>query len=274
MRQKDTQAKSKLKEVELMRTSDDTAIESSSDKSSRLITSPIHYSQTRVVRVNDEVLANNRVVAHNKEDPRSIPFQMLRAKALAALRTNNWNSLAITAPTQGSGKTMIAVNLAMSIAQESNQTVLLVDLDLRKPSMHEYFGIQPKFGISDFVNHDTPIMKMLVNPGVERLILLPGRQRIVNSSEAISTPAFKAMVEELKERYESRIIIFDLPPVLVSDDVFVFLQYIDCSLLVVESGQNTKKEIQDSMSLLSAKPSLGTILNKETDIKDRYDYFY
>lgn len=233
---------------------------------------PFKYSQTKVFRTRKNVFAANRVVAQNKEDPRGVAFQMLRSKVLSAMRLNNWNSLAISAPSPNSGKSLITVNLAMSIAQETNQTVLVVDMDLRRPSIHKYFGIKPVYGLSDFVKHGIPIEKILVNPGVERLVILPGRERLVDSAEVLSTQIVTNMVDELKQRYESRIIIFDLPPLLVSDDVMVFLPSVDCSLLVVESGGSTRKEIEDSIELLGSKPFLGTVLNKETDIKQNYIY--
>lgn len=232
----------------------------------------IQYSQTKVIPTSEKVFLDNRVVAQNREDPRSLPFQMLRSKVLTEMRRNNWNSLAISTPTPGSGKTLISVNLAISIAQEVNQTVLLVDMDLRKPSLHKYFGIQPEHGLLDYVNHGVPVEDILINPGIERLVILPGRERMLNSSETLSAPAIKNLVKDLKDRYESRIVIFDLPPLLVSDDAMVFLPSVDCSLMVVESGGNTRKEIEDSIKIFDSKPLLGTVLNKESKVKNNDIY--
>ena len=229
--------------------------------------SNIEYTQTKVVPVSNETLTNNRVVAQNKEDPRSIPFAMLRAKVLKELRDNNWNSFAVSAPTAGAGKSLVAVNLAMSIAMEANQTVLLVDMDLRQPSVHKYFSIEPEFGVQDYLEHDISLADVMINPGVERLSIIAGRKRVINSSEALAMPRAEALADELKERYDSRIIIYDLPPYLVSDDAMVFLPRVDCSLLVVESGVNTKEEIEESLKIANLKPVLGTVLNKEAKQK-------
>jgi capsular exopolysaccharide synthesis family protein len=232
----------------------------------------IEYTSTKVVDVSNDTLIANRVIAQNKEDPRSTPFHMLRAKVLRELRENNWNSLAISAPTPAAGKSLVAVNLAMSIAMEVNQTVLIVDMDLRQPSVHKYFSIEPEYGVQDYIENDIAIERMMINPSVDRLSIIPGRKRLLNSSEKLASPKVKALVEELKGRYESRIIIYDLPPLLVSDDALVFLPYVDCSLLIVESGKNTKEEIDESLKLTSVKPMLGVVLNKDIEYKKMYLY--
>lgn len=232
----------------------------------------IEYTNTQVISVKNETLTANRVIAQNKEDPNSTPFHMLRAKVLQELRKNDWSTIAISAPTPGAGKSLVTVNLAMSIAMEVNQTVLIVDMDLRQPSLHKYFSIDPDYGVQDYIQNDIEIEKMLINPGVERLSLLPGRKRMLNSSEKLASPKVKALTDELKNRYKSRIVIYDLPPLLVSDDVMVFLPYVDCSLLVIESGKNTQEEIDASMKLAEVKPLLGTVLNKEVEHKKVYVY--
>ena len=88
------------------------------------------------------------------------------------MRENKWNTLAITSPNPGNGKTLTAVNLAISLANEANQTVLLVDLDLRSPGIHSLFAHQPEKGISEYLTSDTPLSEILFNPGIDRLILL------------------------------------------------------------------------------------------------------
>ncbi|WP_432472304.1 CpsD/CapB family tyrosine-protein kinase [Amphritea sp. HPY] len=243
-----------------------------SPQSSEEIISDINYSTTKVINVDNETLTKNRVIAQNKEDPRSTPFHMLRTKVLRELRDNDWNSIAISAPTPGAGKSLVTVNLAMSIAMETNQTVLIVDMDLRKPSIHKYFSFEPEYGVQDYIENNASVEDVMINPGIERLVVMPGRMRTLNSAEQLASPKLKALTEELKNKYKSRVIIYDLPPLLVSDDVMVFLPNVDCSLLVVESGVNTKEEIESSIGMLDQKPLLGTVLNKEIEQKKIYVY--
>lgn len=220
------------------------------------------YSTTKRVNVPREALLKQRLVAVEEGDPRAARFQILRTRVLQQMRKKGWTSLGISAPGSGAGKSLIAANLAVSIAMEGNQSVLLVDMDLRKPSIHKYFGLDPEYGMQDLLEGSARVEDTLINPGIERLVLLPGRKGILNSAAKISAPFVKGLVDELKTRYESRIVIFDLPPALVSDDVMVFMPYIDCSLCVIESGKSTKKDAQLAIEILGAKPLLGTVLNK------------
>ena len=241
-------------------TGNDAAMESRENIRSNIQT--FDYSITKTIPVADEKLKGNRIISRDPTDVRAVRFQLLRTKVLQQLRNKNWNTMAITAPTPGAGKSLVAINLAASIALEGNQSVLLVDMDLRKPSIHRYFGITPEYGIHDYLDGSASIEQIMINPGFERLVIMPGRKGVLNSSEQIATPFVKNFVEELKTRYESRLVIFDLPPILLSDDVMVFLPYVDCSLLVVENGANTPDEIEDCLELIGDNPLLGTVLNK------------
>ncbi len=226
------------------------------------------YADTKVVPINKETLIKNRVIANDKTDARAVRFQMLRAKILKIMRKKGWNTLGISAPTAGSGKSLTSANLACSIAMEGNQSVLLVDMDLRKPSVHKYFDLDPEHGIQDVLDQGMPIHKTLINPGLDRLVILPGVKGVLNSSEQISTPFVKGLILEFKRRYANRIVIFDLPPALAGDDVMVFMPYIDCSILVVENGANVREDIEEALNVLKEKPVLGTVLNKAVTTKD------
>ncbi|HEC17401.1 MAG TPA: exopolysaccharide biosynthesis protein [Sedimenticola sp.] len=225
----------------------------------------ITYTETSVVPVSAEALHNNRVVAVNEEDPAAGAYKVLRTQVLQRLRANKWNSLAISSPTGGCGKTLTAINLAISLAREVNHTVLLVDLDLRRPKVHTYFPNIPGLGISDYLLGDIELNSILINPGIERLVILPGHEAFSNSSETLSSPKMVQLVEELKNRYPSRIVLFDLPPVLSCDDVVAFAPYVDAALLVVEDHKTQKRELKRALELLDAINVLGTVLNKSTE---------
>ena len=133
----------------------------------------IVYRETRVERTDPSSLAERRVIAGLKQDPRSSVFQILRTRVLMDLRREGWNSLAITSPTPGCGKTLISANLAVAIAQEVNQTVLLLDMDLRRPKVAEYFGVKPEFGLRDYLIDNVSLSQIFVHPGVVNF-KLPG----------------------------------------------------------------------------------------------------
>ncbi len=222
----------------------------------------ITYSQTRVAKIKPSVLRKHRALTGDVNDAALTAFRMLRTQVLQRLVANQWNALAITSPGPGQGKTLTAVNLALSLAREVNYTVLLVDLDLRNPGVHKCFGLKPEYGISDYILHARPLSEILINPDIERLVILPGREAIANSSETLSSPKMVQLVEELKNRYPSRLVLFDLPPILSADDALAFSPYADASLLVIEEGKTSRDELEHAIGLLQGTHLLGTVLNK------------
>lgn len=231
----------------------------------------IPYTKTRQVIAPQHILAENRIIAGNQSDPRAAAFKILRTQVLHEMRKNKWSTLAVTGPVAGIGKSTVAANLAASISLEVNQTVLLVDLDLRRPSLHRYFGVEPEYGILDYIESDVPLENILVNPTFERLVLLPGKGTSSASSELLSSPRMIELIKELRNRYASRIVIFDLPPLLNLADAMVFLPNVDSSILVIENGKNTESDVTKSLRLLASTNLIGTVLNKsDDDLKEYY----
>lgn len=230
----------------------------------------IVYTKTRTKSIDLATLVDNRIISADNQDPRASAFHMLRTQVLRKLRQENWNTLAITAATAGAGKSLVAANLAVSMAQEVNQTVLLVDLDLRRPSIHKYFGLEPDNGIQDCLKEDVDLSTVLVNPGIERLVILPGKGRTMKSSELLTSPKMSNLVKELKVRYKSRFILIDLPPLLETDDAIAFLPLVECTLFVVASGETTEKEIIDALRLLEGTSLLGSVFNKSDQKQSNY----
>jgi len=230
---------------------------------SQTLIPPILYTRTRSLTVPLSLLRQRRVMAAYDKGSFVDAIKILRTQIMHRLRENNWNVLGVTSPGHGEGKTLTAVNLAVSLAMETTQTVLLVDANLRNPSVHEVFGLKDCPGLADYLLDDQPLEDLLVNPGIRRFVLLPGGRAISNSTENLTSPKMLALVEELKDRYPSRIIIFDLPALLHTADALAFSPYMDALLLVVEEGKTTVKEVQHALSLVkSTCPVLGTVLNK------------
>jgi protein-tyrosine kinase len=224
---------------------------------------PIVYTRTRSLDIPLSVLRQRRVMAAYDKGPFVDAFKILRTQVMQRLREHDWNVLGVTSPGHGEGKTLTAVNLAVSLAMETAQTVLLVDANLRNPSVHEVFGLDDYPGLTEYLLDNELLEDLLVHPGIGRFVLLPGGRAISNSTEILTSPKMLALVEELKHRYPARIVIFDLPPLLHTADVIAFSPYTDALLLVVEEGKTTAEEVQRALSLVkNSRPVLGTVLNK------------
>ena len=193
----------------------------------------------------------------------SVTIKIMRTRILNLLEKTGGNSLLVTSPLPGEGKTLTAINLAISISHEIDRTTLLVDADLRSPMINKYFGIPEGKGLSDYLRGKADIPDLLINPGIEKLTILPGGSPIPNSSELLGAPRMESLVAEMKKRYPDRFLIFDSSSLLTTADPLVFSRYIDGILLVVEAEKTPKADIEKAREMLKDKPVLGTVFNKE-----------
>jgi capsular exopolysaccharide synthesis family protein len=233
----------------------------------------ITYTQTRVIEPSKVELRQKRIILGDEQDAVSTAYKILRTHVLQRLTANQWRTLVITSPTERNGKTLTAINLAISLAKDTNHSVLLADLDLRRPSVKHYFIEKSHPGISEYLVGDVKLNKVLFNPGIDRLVILPGNHSFTNSSEMLSSPRMVKLVEELKNRYANRIIIFDMPPLLSCDDVIAFSPYIDAIILVVEEDRTRKDDLKRAYELIKDRDLLGTVLNKSDNRTSVYGYY-
>jgi Mrp family chromosome partitioning ATPase len=231
------------------------------------------YTQTQVVQLSREHLRANRVVLGDEKDElsnASNAYKILRTQVLQRMAAQGWNALAVVSPGHGDGATLTATNLAISLSREVHRTVLLVDLNLREPNVHRLLGFEPQYGLSDYIVHDVPLNEILVNPGIDRMVVLPGREPVFNSAEILASPKMVRLVEELKTRYPSRIVVFDLPPLLGTPDALAFSPYADTVLLVLRDAKTSQDDLVKAMTLLDSVNVLGTVLNGTRDPGARY----
>lgn len=232
------------------------------DQPSQSLLYPIQYLKSISHPVDAGFLKEKRIIIENDQSSAARAYSLLRTKVLQKLEENNWNSLAVVSANKSEGKTLTAINLAISIARDIKYTALLADFDLLKPSIHQYFDYSPEYALEDYLLNHISLDKILMNPGIEGLLVLPGKHEIKNSAETLASPIIANLVTDLKHYYKSRIIIFDLPPLLEVDDALSFSSCYDAVLLVIEDGKTTEDDLKRLSELLDSKPVLGTVLNK------------
>ena len=231
----------------------------------------ITYLNTPVIKLDNAHLEKNRIVSHTKSDLNSYSFDSLRTQILQKMEENNWRTIAVVSPTPQSGKTLVSINLAISIAHQPQKTVVLVDFDLRRPKMASYLGIHTENSLNDYLQGKSLLKDVMVNPGIDRLVIVPTMKPVSKSAEVLSSKKVSNLIGELRERYDSRIVIFDCPPVLNSDDAMVLLPQVDCILLVIANGMSTQSEIEETLHHLPKNNLLGVVFNKaEVESKTYY----
>ena len=231
----------------------------------------IRYTKTKVFQPSASLLEANRIISAATPSAAAAAFRMLRTQVLQRLTEHQWSSLAVVSPTTQDGKTTTAINLAISIANDHHHTALLVDFDLKAPGIAESLGIAPEAGADDILRGKAGVEECLYHPdGFDRLVVLPARGPLENSSEALAGPLCRELVAELRARYPERILVFDLPPILGADDALAFAPLVECALVVVSEGTTKRDDLVRTMELLHKTPVIGTVLNRATETEAAY----
>jgi capsular exopolysaccharide synthesis family protein len=232
----------------------------------------IDYTNTKVVELDPVHLEKNRIISHLNHNANSSIFDSLRTQILQKMEENNWQTIAVVSPTPESGKTLVSINLAMSIARKPQKTVVLADFDLRKPKVASYLGFDMDQSLNEYLDGTAKLEDTLINPGIQRMVVLPTMQPVQHASEKIASSKVTDLIDELKARYESRVIIFDLPPILNVDDAMVLLPQVDCVLMVIANGVSTESEIEESLHLLPKEKVVGIVYNMADSENKSYYY--
>jgi len=231
----------------------------------------ILYTQTRVFTPASPVLERNRILNPSSSDAAAVAFRMLRTQVLQRMDDKGWRSLAIFSPGAADGKTTTAINLAVSLASDRLHTVLLVDFDFKRPTLAAKLGLAPEFGAEDALLGRAPLEDCLYHPeGFDRLVVLPARAAIADSSEILAGPRSRAIVGELRARYPERIIVYDLPPVMAADDALAFAPLVECGLVVAAEGKTRRNDLARTVELLHKTPLVGTVLNRAAQAPPGY----
>jgi protein-tyrosine kinase len=227
--------------------------------------------RTPPIEVDPALLERERILPPGAGGEHGAAYKLLRTQALKRLDQLGARSLAVVSPCSADGKTLTAINLAIAIAATAGRSALVVDFDLRNPSLHRRFGFQPQIGVEDCLESREPVHSALVKiAGYERLTLLPARDRVEQSSELLTATRTGELVAELRNRYANRVLIFDVPPVLQADDALAFSQHVQAALLVVSERHTKREDVTRTLELLHDTPVIGTVLNQSRSQDMRY----
>ncbi|NDV26511.1 polysaccharide biosynthesis tyrosine autokinase [Desulfovibrio sp. JC010] len=207
-------------------------------------------------------LAKNRILTKNSSASFTDIYNLLRTQIFHRTKRKNHNVLMVTSAMPGEGKTITSINLAISIAREVDQFALLVDTDMRNPSIHKYLGIEVEKGLTDHLLHDIPVPDLLIKPGINKLSFLPAGEPIKGSTEILGSPKLQELITEMKDRYPDRYVVFDCPDLLHAPDALVFSSYVDGIIFVVEAGKTSREYVQKALGLLEGRNIVGVVLNK------------
>lgn len=244
------------------------AVETVQTKAEQKETKPL-----RKVEVDERQLEKRRIVSKSMDDPNHIAFNVLRTRVRQAMSENKWTSLAITSPTPGCGKTMVTLNLAFSLSRNPGLRTVVLDLDLKRPSVAPTLGIEPDRSIAQFLLGRAEARDCFVEVD-SNLLLGLNSGHTPASSELLQAPKMLELIDFVEKSLNPEIILFDLPPMKSSDDALGFLPRVDTSLLVVAAGTTTTAEADEcELQMSELDKLLGIVLNKCEAAKNE-EYYY
>lgn len=225
-------------------------------------------------------LAQRNVVTALRQDPAHTRFDILRTRMLQALSENGWKRVAITSPTKDCGKTFTTANLAISLSRQENCRAVVLDLDMRSPSLHKVFGVSDTGSIGDMLRGEIAVEHHLQGFAPNSISagshVAFGFNGVVEpyAAELLQDPSTKTALHEIEDRFQPDVMLFDLPPALLNDDVIAMRPHIDALLIVAAGGATKASEIKETERRLGEKiPLLGVILNK-AEHTEQSDYAY
>lgn len=225
--------------------------------------------------VESKAMERNKILPAVDDRGAVTAYKMLRTRVLQRMRSNDWHSLIVTGAGPGEGKTLTACNLAVSVAGDVNQAVVLVDLDLQRPSLARYFGLDVRASIGDYLIGKAELEEIVYAPaGMERLAIIPNRDPVPNSSDLLASPRMRTLLKWLREQGPETITIFDMPPILACDDVLAFSPYVDAILMVVAEGMTERTSLARCMEMLGDRNLLGVVLNQSREQDSKSGYYY
>jgi receptor protein-tyrosine kinase/non-specific protein-tyrosine kinase len=220
--------------------------------------------------------AGNRLLP-TLSDPHSAVAEQYRKLKSSLMRQASEerfdNLLMVTSAMPGEGKSLTASNLAISMAQEFDVTVLLVDADLRRPSIHSYFGFEQSLGLSDCLQDGTDIGEAIIKTDISKLSVICAGREVANPLELFTSLRMQEAMAEIKHRYNDRYVIIDTPPLLPFAETRSLAHMVDGVIFVIHEGVTPQQSVQDAREVLKGCPVLGVVLNDSTTFNTESSHY-
>jgi protein-tyrosine kinase len=210
------------------------------------------------------------VIFPQEPGPAALAYKMLRTQVLHRAREHGMRCIGVVSAANGEGKTLTAINLALSLSSEPNQPVILLDLDLKQPSVANVLQLKSEQGLEAYFRGDAQLETIARRyADLERLCVIPTLSAVPGSSEVLVSHRAGELFKRLKGAVGDPLVIVDLPPVLLSDDVLAIAPQLDGVVLVVTEERTRREDVQRVFELLRSTPVIGTVLNGSADSESR-----
>ena len=210
-------------------------------------------------------LGDDRLVAADRSNPQREAFCLLQTAIARRMADEEIHSLGVTSPRSGQGKTLTATNLAVGLACEPDRQVLLIDLNLRRPKVHEFFDQTPSVGVEGCLFGGIRLDEALFKASIDSLLVLPARGDSQNVHQVLKSENLRALLAETRERFPEHLTVVDLPPLSTpAEDARVFESLVDSLLLVVDDQVTRETDLRSALAALDKSKLLGSVLNNSS----------
>jgi protein-tyrosine kinase len=232
-----------------------------------------NWSALQEILLSDADMDRSKIVARHPV-PKAKTFDLMRTNLLRQLQEKKWTRVAITSPTSACGKTTVALNLAFSLARLTGIRVMLLEFDLRRPTICQALGIDLGLSFSSALEGNASAPSQLVRVG-SNLAFGLSEAPVTSPAELLSSDRAADTVDAIEARYRPNVILFDMPPMASGDDTIAFLDQVDCALLVAAAEETPVDQIERCGKDLAAQTQvLGVVLNKCRMIDSDESYGY
>jgi protein-tyrosine kinase len=201
-------------------------------------------------------------------------YRMIRARLQNLISTNSWRTLAITSPEPGEGKSVTALNLALSFARDEGKSIFLIDLDMRNPTVCKYLGVRPEYTLVDYFSGNCPPQNVFFSVGAGNLAIAGNTQTSELASELLAGERLEYLFSYITSVAPNALILIDLPPILITDEALLIAPRVDATMLVVADGQTRRDSLLRARQLLADFSFAGVVLNKSSESAGKAGYYY
>ena len=227
------------------------------------VAAPLHPARAfRPATTDPAIMEQHGVLLQVRDATAERAYKILRTRVQQRMEETSFHSIAVTAASAGDGKTLTAINVAIAMARDVNTWVFLVDLDMQRPKIGTYLGLQYDKGLSDYLGGAASFDEIVYEPGIERVAVIPNGRPLEQSSELLGSPRMSELMRSLAAEIPRRVVIFDMPPLLLSDDVLRFLPNVDGLLFVVSEAMTQRAALMHARDILPEDKLLGVVLNR------------
>lgn len=230
------------------------------------------WAELRPLEVNQKALRKNRVFFRSSKENDAASFDVLRTKVLLQMEKNGWRRLAVTSPGSGAGKSTVCANLASSIARQEAIRAVVMDFDMRRPSLSKIFGVDPKGTVADVLNAEMAFSEHAERLGPNVALSLNAAP-VKDPSDLFLLGSTASCIDRIETDYKPDIMVFDVPPMFVNDDATAFFTNVDCVLIVIDAERNNVTDVDRCEKEVAEHANvLGMVLNKCRYPEESYGY--